>query len=39
MKLTVALLVALCGLAASEVFFEENFSDAGWESRWVVSKA
>jgi len=33
----VVLLLALVGFAAAEVFFEEKFEDASWESRWVKS--
>lgn len=28
----------LCGVALSEVFFKEDFSEEGWEDRWVQSK-
>merc|ERR1711934_447418 len=28
----------LCGVALSEVYFKEDFSEEGWEDRWVQSK-
>ncbi|DAZ92716.1 TPA: hypothetical protein N0F65_012410 [Lagenidium giganteum] len=36
-KLVLALASVAVGIASAEVYFQENFNDAAWESRWVVS--
>jgi len=37
MKLAIVL-VALLAFASAKVYFDEDFSEAGWESRWVISE-
>jgi hypothetical protein len=34
---TALAIAALVGVATATIHFEENFSDASWESRWTVS--
>jgi len=37
MKAILLLLVGLVALSSATVYFQENFADSNWESRWVVS--
>jgi calreticulin len=37
-KLVLALASTAIAAASAEVFFQENFNDAAWESRWVASE-
>jgi len=37
MKAILLLLVGLVALSSATVYFQENFADPNWESRWVVS--
>jgi len=37
-KFALLLLLGFVALSAAKVYFSEDFADAGWEQRWVVSK-